>query len=48
MNVLVDALVNIKQHTWTVRPFQELIFSVCMCVTKKKKKRRLTVPWINF
>ena len=34
-NVLVDARANIKQQTWTVWPFQELIFSVCMCVTKK-------------
>ena len=34
-NVLVDARTNIKQQTWTVGPFQELIFSVCMCVTKK-------------
>ena len=34
-NVLVDARANIKQQTWTVGPFQELIFSVCMCVTKK-------------
>jgi len=35
MNVLVDARANIKQQTWTVGLFQELIFSVCMCVTKK-------------
>ena len=35
MNVLVDVRANIKQQTWTVGPFQELIFSVCMCVTKK-------------
>jgi hypothetical protein len=34
-NVLVDGRANIKQQTWTVGPFQELIFSVCMCVTKK-------------
>ena len=33
-NVLVDAHANIKQQTLTVGPFQELIFSVCMCVTK--------------
>jgi len=26
-NVLVDARANIKQQTWTVGPFQELIFS---------------------
>jgi len=32
---LVDACANIKQQTWTVEPFQERIFSVCMCVTKK-------------
>jgi len=31
----VDARANIKQQTWTVGPFQEFIFSVCMCVTKK-------------
>jgi len=30
----VDARANIKQQTWTVGPFQELIFSVCMCVTE--------------
>jgi len=35
-NVLVDARANIKQQTWTVGPFQELIFSVCMCVTKNE------------
>jgi len=35
MIVLVDAHANIKQQTWMVGPFQELIFSVCMCVTKK-------------
>ena len=34
-NVLVDARANIKQQTWTVGPFHELIFSVFMCVTKK-------------
>jgi hypothetical protein len=34
-NVLVDARANIKQQTWKVGPFQEFIFSVCMCVTKK-------------
>ena len=34
-NVLVDARANIMQQTWTVRPFQELIFSVCLRVTKK-------------
>jgi hypothetical protein len=34
-NVLVDARANIKQQTLTVGPFQELIFSVWMCVTKK-------------
>ena len=34
-NVLVDARADIKQQTWTVGPFHELIFSVCMCVTKK-------------
>jgi len=28
----MDARANIKQQTWTVGPFQELIFSVCMCV----------------
>jgi len=31
----VNARANIKPQTWTVGPFQELIFSVCMCVTKK-------------
>jgi len=31
----VDARANIKQQTWTVGLFQELIFSVGMCVTKK-------------
>jgi len=31
MNVLVDECTNIKQQTWTVGPFQELIFSV-VCV----------------
>ena len=36
MNVLVDACANIKQQTWTVGPFQGLIFSVCMFVTKNK------------
>ena len=40
MNVLVDARANIKQQTWTVGPFQELIFSVCMCVTKKWADRK--------
>jgi len=25
MNVLVDAHANIKQQTWTVGPFQELV-----------------------
>ena len=34
-DVLVDKRANIKQQTWMVGPFQELIFSVCMCVTKK-------------
>jgi len=34
-NVLGDARADIKQQTWTVGPFQELIFSVCMFVTKK-------------
>ena len=34
-NVLVDARANVKQQTLTVGLFQELIFSVCMCVTKK-------------
>jgi len=29
-NVLVDERANIKQQTWTVGPFQELIFSVCV------------------
>ena len=32
-NVLVDARANIKQQTRTVGPFQELIFSACMCVS---------------
>jgi len=34
-SVLVAARANIKQQTWKVGPFQELIFPVCMCVTKK-------------
>ena len=32
-NVLVDARANIKQQTGTVGTFQELNFSVCMCVS---------------
>ena len=32
---LLDARANIKQQTWMVGPSQELIISVCMCVTKK-------------
>jgi len=32
-NVLMDARANVKQQTRTVGPFQELIFSVCMCVS---------------
>ena len=31
----MDGHVNTKQQTWMVGPFQELIFSVCICVTKK-------------
>jgi len=29
----MDVRANIKQQTLTVGPFQELIFSVCMCVS---------------
>ena len=41
--VLVNARANIKQQTWTVGQFQELIFSVCMCVIKKWKFGRRIV-----
>jgi hypothetical protein len=36
-NVLVDVRTNIKQQTWTVGPFQELIFSVCMRVWQRNE-----------
>jgi len=32
-NVLVDMRANIKQQTWMVGPFQELIFPICVCVS---------------
>jgi len=55
-NVLVDACANIKQQTWTVRPFQErssINFEQILdfCFSKETEAsywRRGDLPWINF
>ena len=52
-NILVDARANIKQQTWMVGPLKEIIFSVCMCVTKKWADHMTwgrptnLVPWLK-